>query len=721
MPASTDSLVVPLRGHVRPAADTAARDPLVGAIEARIRDALHVARETLGADDDPYRGLYLDGDRLSEASPMGAPLYPPASLHDVAALGNASPRLVELGRRLGLDAVDRAILALSLAPAVDDRLARVYAYLQDDVARTRVSVGLLLDLIAPDAGARADLRARFVLDAPLLRSGVLRLSHERAGEDAPLIARDAAVAASVEHALLGRAGAPPRLRSLLRPPSSRAAPRMRPADRRALRDAWRRDPAARVQLEVDRPDGWGDDARRMAAATGRPCLTLDTSAFLALDRPRARRLLLDVLLQARVSDALLHVPLPPPGTGSAKVGRADLLDHLGRHDGPLLLTGPIEADVMDAVPGLLNVRPTSLDFEGRRRGWRHALRHHDIELESHVVEALADRFGHAGAEVEDTVRNAVHAAGGAASVDAEALFSAARGRSDRTLGNDARRLDPMFTWHDLVLASDARAQLREISQRVRHRRQVLDDWGVARGGAEDRGVAALFSGPSGTGKTMAARVLAADLELDLYRVDLSRVVSKYIGETEKNLGRVFDAAESSNAILFFDEADALFGKRSEVSDAHDRYANIEVGYLLQRMETFGGITVLATNLRNNMDEAFVRRLDFHVQFALPDEAERREIWTRVLPDSCPLDDTVDLPFLAERFPLSGGNIRNAALAGAFLAAEEGGAVGMRHLVRGVRREFQKMGKACVDSDFGPWYAALDAAYDASPGTSGGGR
>jgi SpoVK/Ycf46/Vps4 family AAA+-type ATPase len=220
----------------------------------------------------------------------------------------------------------------------------------------------------------------------------------------------------------------------------------------------------------------------------------------------------------------------------------------------------------------------------------------------------------------------------------------------------------------------------------------MDDWGFDRKLATGKGVAALFAGASGTGKTMAAEVMAHELGLDLYRIDLASVVSKYIGETEKNLDRIFTAAETSNAILFFDEADALFGKRSEVRDSHDRYANLEISYLLQKMEQYDGITILATNLRQNLDEAFVRRLAFHVHFPFPDEADRLRIWRGIWPAAAPLGADVELDFLARQFKLSGGNIKNVALAASFLAAADGGHISMAHLFHATRREYQKMGK-----------------------------
>ena len=214
-----------------------------------------------------------------------------------------------------------------------------------------------------------------------------------------------------------------------------------------------------------------------------------------------------------------------------------------------------------------------------------------------------------------------------------------------------------------------------------------------------RGEKVAFVGPSGTGKTMAAEIIANDLKLDLYKIDLSSVVSKYIGETEKNLNRIFAAAEEANAILFFDEADALFGKRSEVRDAHDRYANIEISYLLQKMEEYEGLAILTTNLRQNLDQAFLRRLAHTVHFPFPDTSSRQRIWVGIWPPQTPLADDIDLDFLAREFKLSGGNIKNLALTAAYLAVGDGGPVTMAHLIQALRREYQKMGKVLPDVEW----------------------
>jgi hypothetical protein len=269
----------------------------------------------------------------------------------------------------------------------------------------------------------------------------------------------------------------------------------------------------------------------------------------------------------------------------------------------------------------------------------------------------------------------------------------------------ARRVTPAVGWDDLVLPDPTRRQLAELALRARHREQVLGRWRMRPGGGRGRGVVGLFAGGSGTGKTMSAEVVAADIGMDLYIVDLSTVVDKYVGETEKNLERIFTEAAGVHGVLLFDEADAIFGKRSEVKDARDRYANVESAYLLQRMESFDGIAVLTTNLRSNVDEAFTRRLDVVADFPMPDAAQRLALWDRCLGTTLPRADDVDLTFCAERFELAGGSIRACAVSAAYLAAAAGRPVTMADLIAAVRQEYRKLGRLVLESEFGPWHAA----------------
>jgi len=261
-----------------------------------------------------------------------------------------------------------------------------------------------------------------------------------------------------------------------------------------------------------------------------------------------------------------------------------------------------------------------------------------------------------------------------------------------------QRIEPIARWEDLVLPELQMDILKEIAMQVKQRKKVYEDWGFAAANSRGLGISAMFTGESGTGKTMAAEVLANALNLDLYRIDLSQVVNKYIGETEKNLKRIFDASEEGGAILLFDEADALFGKRSEVKDSHDRYGNIEVSYLLQRMEAYRGLAILTTNMKNALDKAFLRRIRFVVQFPFPGISQRAEIWSKVFPADTPLGD-LDMDKLS-KLSLPGGNIRNIAMNAAFIAAEERVPVGMSQVLRAARSEYNKLDKAMnsIDTD-----------------------
>ena len=283
---------------------------------------------------------------------------------------------------------------------------------------------------------------------------------------------------------------------------------------------------------------------------------------------------------------------------------------------------------------------------------------------------------------------------------ASALSRACRRQARPRMDNLAQRIEPAAHWQDLVLPEPQHQLLRNICGHVRQRIKVYETWSLATKCKRGLGISALFAGASGTGKTMAAEVLARELDLDLYRIDLSAVVSKYIGETEKNLRRVFDAAEESGAILLFDEADALFGKRSEVKDSHDRYANIEISYLLQRMESYRGLAILTTNMKNAVDTAFLRRIRFIVQFSFPDAAQRAEIWRRVYPIDTPTEG-LDISKLA-RLNITGGTIRNIAMNGAFLAADADDPVGMSHLLRATRVEYAKLEKPLTDKEIAGW-------------------
>jgi hypothetical protein len=331
--------------------------------------------------------------------------------------------------------------------------------------------------------------------------------------------------------------------------------------------------------------------------------------------------------------------------------------------------------------------------------WQQAFEGRSAELNGQL-HAVATQFNLDTPEILAIAEELRGRAAAANQPAGQILWDACRAHARPRLQELAQRIEPVATWDDLILPGAPRQILHDVAAHVRQRVRVYGEWGFERASSRGLGISALFAGASGTGKTMAAEVLANELHLDLYRIDLSQVVSKYIGETEKNLRRVFDAAESGGVILLFDEADALFGKRSEVKDSHDRYANIEVSYLLQRMESYRGLAILTTNMKQALDPAFLRRIRFVVQFPFPDAAQRAEIWRHIFPAQTPTGG-LDVAKLA-RLNVAGGNIRNIALNAAFLAADDDQSVQMAHLLAAARSEYAKMEKPLTEAEIGGW-------------------
>jgi hypothetical protein len=369
-----------------------------------------------------------------------------------------------------------------------------------------------------------------------------------------------------------------------------------------------------------------------------------------------------------------------------------------RMGGPLLISVREPRRTGERPLLALNVdKPT---HDEQRSVWYEALGSFASNGTDHVDELVsqfnlsADTIRLAGAEALEQMR------GESATDLARLVWDACRVRARPRLHDLAQPLGVAAEWNDLILPSLQHQILQEIAVHVRQRATVYERWGFSTKGTRGLGISALFAGASGTGKTLAAEVLAHDLRLDLYRIDLSSVVSKYIGETEKNLRRVFDAAEDGGAILLFDEADALFGKRSEVKDSHDRYANIEVSYLLQRMEAYRGLAILTTNMKRALDPAFLRRIRFIVQFPFPDATQRMQIWRSIFPSDTPTEG-LDMEKLA-RLNVAGGNIRNIALNAAFLAAGAAEPVRMPHLLRAAHTEYAKLEKPLTGAETGGW-------------------
>jgi hypothetical protein len=469
---------------------------------------------------------------------------------------------------------------------------------------------------------------------------------------------------------------------------------------------------AKTDAPVVRLIGESDSALRGAAEAF--CLVFRRSMLLVeltqlADESRLAKLLRD----SQLWQAILVVQSGGPTAQEADAQHVRqvetiLWNRLREFKEPVLLLGPPTGFVQ--VPpevSLWRVEVVAPDFEARRKAWSSELGKEATEAET---SRLADTFQFGPRRIRQTMNLA---AGLAAVRDPESpqpttgdLLDSGRALTAPQVGHFVVQIKPRYTWEDIVLPPDKMRQLRSIAAWMQFRRRVHEEWGFGQKLSRGKGLNVLFTGPSGTGKTMAAEILAHELSLELLQIDLSSVISKYIGETEKNLSAIFREAEQSQSLLFFDEADSLFGKRTEVKDAHDRYANIEVNYLLQRVEQYEGVVVLATNLQRNLDDAFLRRIKEVVDFPFPDEKLRERIWRAHFPSGAPKEADIDFNFLAGQFKLSGGNIKNVVLSAAFLAAAEGRSITMADLILGLRTELRKEGKLCTKSDFGPYYELI---------------
>ncbi|MBD1887664.1 ATP-binding protein [Microcoleus vaginatus] len=683
--------------------------PWLNRIDTLIQKAVLLAESHYSPDPAtaPYRGLQIsleEVDLLLQRHPA-EPLFGNATKE--TASPPATSRLAWLQQQFQLTPIDLDILALALAPNLDRRYERLYAYLQDDIRAKHPTVDLALNLLSPTAGDKLQQRDRFSPDAPLIRHHLLHL-HSQPDTPTPLLAQTLHLDAQIVRYLLGNNGLDSRLSNfcqLIHPTLTLNQLFLNPELQQKLSALAENHQHLRLYFQGTDTSSKRRAAEALAQELHTPLLAADISRLTTNPKTDIEPTLNLLWREAWFQNALLYLDGWDNLPASDRALASDTLLAT-----PLPLTILCGTEPWNPISGILGVVTVPIplpDFLQRRHCWQTHLKSAGISLTDSDLYAIADRFRLTSDRIADAVATACNQIRVEGKKDTEPkiadLFAAARAQSGHDLTRLARPIEPKYRLEDIVLPIEQKTQLREICDRATHQTKVLSEWGFDNHLSMGKGLNVLFSGVPGTGKTMAAEAIARELQLDLYKIDLSQIVSKYIGETEKNLDRIFTAAATSNAILLFDEADALFGKRSEVKDARDRYANIEIGYLLQKMEEYEGIAILTTNLGNNMDDAFTRRLSFIIGFPFPKEAERYQIWQKIFPDSTPLGADLDLEFMARRFEIAGGNIRNIALAAAFLAAaEKADDVRMSHLIRATRREYQKIGKIILDEDLGSY-------------------
>ena len=612
-------------------------------------------------------------------------------LEDQMVAGSGRPALRVLSTIAGLSPEEEELLLVAAAPTLDGRLARTCAELQRDGRRDHATGQLALELVFPDEAERLVAADLLMPHRTLRRLGLVEL----VDDDEPMLLRRLAVDDRMTDYLRGVNRPDDRLEPFLRPlPPAAGGTATEALATQVLRllgrdvEHW-----PTVNLVGPRDAGSQGAVAEACAGLGLRPWVLDLERFADAEPHVRARLLPGLGREALLGRLALVVDIDSAPPGAERTRAVDeLVEQLAA---PLFLLSEERCPTQSAAVHVLRV--TRPDAGEQRSMWRAALDLHPHTVNGEI-ESIVHQFDFGPGTIQQVVERVAHEAD--APITAERLWDACRGQTAGALEGIAQRIEPWFGWEDIVVPDSVLGQLQELAQQVQHRATVYEHWGFGEQLSRGRGITALFAGPSGTGKTMAAEILARHLRLDLHRVDLAGVVSKYVGETEKNLRRIFDTAERTGTILLFDEADALFGSRTEVRDSHDRYANLEINYLLQRMEDYTGLAILATNRRAALDNAFMRRLRFVVEFEFPGPEHRRRIWDRVFPPTAALGD-VDAGLLS-RMEITGGNIRSIAVNAAFLAAHDGSPIRMDHVMRSAAREYAKLSKPVSSIEFGEW-------------------
>jgi SpoVK/Ycf46/Vps4 family AAA+-type ATPase len=575
---------------------------------------------------------------------------------------------------------------------------------------------MIVQLLGKSIEDRSGLRTAFLSQGQLSSNHLITLHDTRASNTASILEKAVVLEERVLNYLLGSDDVDARLITLLRlsKPKSGLSELFLPPDVKArlhnLIQGKVQNSGAVFYLEGPYGSGKLATAEAVCGELEVPLLIIDVRQIISADLPVSLTVQL-ILREALLQKAYIyfdHYDLLLADDRNMESYHRNILDVLGCYPGIVFLGSQI---VWEPPGGLFDrplvkIKLTVPPFSVRKQLWESYFSEYHTIAPDMDIDALANKFRFTQGQIRDVLAVAKNLTLGRedeSQITIEDLYQACRTQSNQKLSAMARKIQPKFNWRDIVLPHDQIMQLHEITNQVRQKYIVYDNWSFGKKLAPSMGLNILFAGPSGTGKTMAAQIMANELALDLYKIDLATVVSKYIGETEKNLDRIFEEAQDSNAILFFDEADAIFGKRSEVKDSHDRYANIEIAYLLQRMEEYDGIVILATNLRKNLDDAFARRMHFCVEFPLPEERDRYQIWQRVFPEEAPVSDDIDINFMARQFKITGGNIKNIVLGAAFMAAGDGGIINIEHLIKATKREYQKIGRLCTETDFADYF------------------
>jgi len=618
--------------------------------------------------------------------------------------------LPTLSKLFNLTNMEKLVVVLCLAAEFDTKYGRLYAYLQDDMTKKRPTVDLVLRLLSKNSEEKLDLMQIISANSPLMRYNLIQFDDDSNNVNPLLSSRYLKLDERIVAFLLGI--------SFMEPKLGRSLEIIYPEERNDVTipselknylemiKSGKIKQTKKIVLNLGGPDEIAK--RSFAEAVCKELnvllLSIDLKDILQKNLPHewsmrtlCRETLLlpaalyvkgfDITDDEKESNQLLKVL----AKSIEEIGWFFFLSGNGKwhpidnHGNITLISHTVEMPNINSRKEIWQTLSEAYRFDN------------DVDFETLATKYLFTRY-----RIERALYHARDLAkkreGEDCKINMKDLYEGCRAQCGQNLASLARKVNPLFTWNDIVLPPNIKDQLKEICYSIKHRRLVYEQWGFEKKLSLGKGLNVLFSGPSGTGKTMAAEIIANDLNLEMYKIDLSMVVSKWIGKTEKNLSGIFNEAREMNAILFFDEADSLFGKRTSIKDSHDRYANMEINFLLQKLEEFDGIVILASNYKENIDNAFSRRMHHAVEFPFPDEESRLTIWENIFPKDAPLENNVDLRYLANKFKISGGNIKNVALCAAFLAAEASSPISMIHVMKALKREYMKMGTIPPDVD-----------------------
>lgn len=630
-----------------------------------------------------------------------------------------------LQKIFGLSDFEMDLIILCLLPEIHRKYERLYGYIQDDITLKKPALCFIANLFSSSEESQFALLTYFLQDNTLFKYNILTLHDDSTDSNKCLSSKSLAIDKRILNYIFEVNELNPFIApycSLLQPRAdikkSRLAPPVKENLLKILNNhlnSSTKPGKLFVNLNGSYGSGRNFFAEALCKKAGILLLLVDTEELIKAEIP-FKSLVKEVFREAILQQAAIYFKNIKSlfcDDEKAKACRKLFFKIADELSWITFLSG--DYSTLSKLETLSNNICVNVDFPcpdnlGRKKIWMDVLHQESIQIPETDIIFLSNKFKFTEGQIRNAIRTARNVTLQHNGTDSghvvESLYEGCRLQSNHKLSTLSRRITSHQTWGDLVLPANRLTQLKEISSHIKYKDIVYDRWGFNKKLSLGRGLNILFSGPSGTGKTMASGIIANDLGLELYKIDLSFVVSKYIGETEKNLAQVFKEAETSNAILFFDEADALFGKRSEIKDAHDRYANVEINFLLQKMEEHDGVVILATNLSKNIDSAFLRRMQFVVEFPFPDKSLREQIWRSIFPGKAPLAKDIVYEFLSDKLEIAGGNIKNIAVLAAFYAARESAKIDMRHIMRAAKREYQKIGKSFLKADFEPYYGLV---------------